>query len=160
MNTVSAIGLAILLSMAPISELRGGIPFLVSQGMNVTGAAVICIFFNILIILPIFLFLDYVHKYLYKWNFYSRIFDFLIKPMRKRSKKVEKMIESYGLIALTLFVSIPLPITGAWTGSIIAWLLNLKRTKSFFAISLGILIAGIVVSLVTAGVITFFGLVA
>lgn len=159
MDSVSAIGLAILLSMAPVSELRGGIPFLVSQGMNVFGAAFICILFNILIILPIFLFLDYVHKHLSKWKFYMKVFDFLIAPARKRSKKVEKKIESIGIIALTLFVAIPLPITGAWTGSLVAWILNIKRVRSFFAIALGVIIAGIIVSLVTSGIISFFGLV-
>ena len=159
MDSVSALGLDIMLSMAPISELRGAIPFLVSQGMTPFGAALICIFFNILIIIPIFLFLDYIHKYFLKWGFYKKTFNFLIKPSRKRSKRVEKAIQSYGLIALTLFVSIPLPITGAWTGSIIAWLLNLKRMRSFFAIALGVIIAGMVVSLVTSGVITFFGLI-
>jgi uncharacterized membrane protein len=159
MDSVLAIILAILLSIAPVSELRGGIPFLVAHGMSITGAAIICIFFNILIIVPIFLFLDYIHKHFIKWNFYLRIFNFLIKPSRKRSKRVERAIHSYGLIALTLFVSLPLPITGAWTGSIVAWLLNLNRTKSFFAIALGVIIAGIVVSLVTVGVISFFGLI-
>jgi uncharacterized membrane protein len=158
MDSVSAIGLAILLSMAPVSELRGGIPFLVSQGMNVFGAAFICILFNILVILPIFIFLDYIHKHLSKWEKYMKAFNFFIAPARKRSKKVEKMMHSYGIIALTLFVSIPLPITGAWTGAFIAWILGLKRIKSFFAIALGVIIAGIIVSLATVGVISFFGL--
>ena len=156
MNPALAIILGILLSVSPVSELRGGIPFLVSQGMNVMGAAIICVFFNILIIIPIFLFLDYIHKHLEKWSFYSKLFNFLIKPIRKRSKRVEKKVESYGIIALSLFVAIPLPITGAWTGAIVAWLLGLKRKRSFFAIALGVIIAGIIVSLATTGIITFF----
>jgi len=155
MNPVLA---AILLSIAPISELRGAIPFLVSQGMNVVGAAIICTFFNILIIVPIFLFLDFLHAHLVKYNFYKKIFNFLEKKVRKRSKKVEKNIETYGIIALTFFVAVPLPGTGAWTGSFIAWLLNLKRIRSFFAISLGVIIAGIIISLAVAGFISLFSL--
>jgi uncharacterized membrane protein len=156
MNPVYAIILAVLLSISPVSELRGGIPFLVANGMNVIGAAIICTFFNILIIIPIFLFLDYVHKHLVKWKFYSRIFNFMIKPIRKRSKKVERKVESYGIIALSLFVAIPLPITGAWTGALVAWLLNLNRMRSFFAIALGVIIAAIIVSLATTGIISLF----
>jgi uncharacterized membrane protein len=156
MDPALAIILGILLSISPVSELRGGIPFLVSQGMNIFGAAIISVFFNILIVIPLFLFLDYIHKYLIRWKPYNKIFNFLIGPIRKRSKRVERGIQSYGLIALTLFVSIPLPVTGAWTGTLAAWLLNLKRVRSFFAIALGVIIAGIVVSLATIGVITFF----
>ncbi len=155
---MNAVLTAILLSIAPISELRGAIPFLVSQGMNVIGATVICIFFNALIVIPIFLFLDFVHEHLLTWKLYKKVFDKYIEKIRRRKKSVEKNIESYGIIALSIFVAIPLPLTGAWTGALIAWLLNLKRVRSFFAIALGVVVAGIIVGLATAGVISLFGL--
>lgn len=69
--------------------------------------------------------------------------------IQKKAKKLEPQIDKYGYIALALFVAVPLPITGAWTGSLITWLLALNRKKSFAAIALGVLIAGIIVTLTT-----------
>ena len=69
---------------------------------------------------------------------------------------MREKIELIGLPALTLFVAIPLPATGAYTGTIIAWLLNLNYKKSFFAIAAGVIIAGIIVTALSTGIITAF----
>ncbi|UZE93768.1 MAG: small multi-drug export protein [Candidatus Pacearchaeota archaeon] len=148
-----------LISLLPIIELRGGIPFAIAHGINPLTAFIFCTLANIIIILPIFLFLDYLHKHLLKIKPYKKTFDIFLKRIRTRKKKVERNYQTYGIIALTFFVAIPLPITGAWTGTLIAWLLNLKRRRSFLAIALGIIIAGIIVTLATTGIITLFRLI-
>lgn len=145
-----------LLSLLPISELRGGLPYAIAHNINPITAFVFCVIANIIIIPIIFLFLDYLHGKLLKSHSYKKGFNLFLKKIRNRKEKIEKAYESYGIFALTIFVAIPLPFTGAWTGSIIAWLLNLKRWRSFFAIALGVIIAGIIVSLIVSGILTAF----
>jgi uncharacterized membrane protein len=60
------------------------------------------------------------------------------------------------MLALTIFVAIPLPGTGAWTGSLIAWLLKINRKKAFFAIALGTILAGVIVTLAVTGLVSLF----
>lgn len=144
-----------LLSILPISELRGGIPFAIAKGTDPITAFIFCVLANIVIIPFIFLFLDYLHEYFLKIKIYRKTFDILLRKIRRRKKKVEKDYQIYGIIALTFFVAIPLPVSGAWTGVLMAWLLNLKRGRSFLAISLGVIIAGIIITLVATGIIGF-----
>lgn len=150
---MNKIFLAILLSISPISELRGGIPYILAlselNAVNLFVLPLICILANILIVLPIFFFLDFLHHRFLSIKVYKKLFDFFIAGIQKKAKKLEPKINKYGYIALALFVAVPLPVTGAWTGTIISWLLGLDRKKSFVAISAGVLIAGIVVTLIT-----------
>lgn len=146
--------IGMLLSLLPILELRGGIPYAIANGSDPVLALILCCLTNILIIIPLFLFLDFLHKKLLRLKTYKKTFDFYIKRIRKRKEKVEKNYQTYGIIALTIFVAVPLPITGVWTATLIAWLINLKRIRSFFAISFGAVIAGIIVTLITTGVLS------
>ena len=146
-----------LISLLPILELRGGIPFAIAQGIDISTAFIFCTLANIMIIPFIFLFLDHAHKKLLNVKLYKKIFNKYIKKLRYRKEKVEKNYHIYGILALTFFVAIPLPITGVWTGTLIAWLINLKRYRSFLAITLGTIIAGIIVTLIASGIITGFG---
>jgi len=152
--------IALILSVLPVFELRGGLPLAINYSLknNVPIFLVfsLVIFLNILVIFLIFLFLDYLHAHLIKFKFYNKIFNFYIKRIRKKAEKIEKKIPESGYLALTLFVAIPLPVTGAWTGTFIAWLLGLERKKSILAISLGVLIAGIFVLLATLGFFNLF----
>ncbi len=154
-DRMNSLLLSVLLSILPISELRGGIPFALSKGINPITAFILCVLANIIIVPFIFLFLDYLHKHFLKIKPYKKTFNIFLKKIRKRKKKVEKNYETYGIIALTLFVAIPLPVSGAWTGSLIAWLLDLKRWRSFLAISLGVIIAGTLITLASLGIIGF-----
>lgn len=140
-----------LLSLLPVSELRGGIPYAIAQGINPIIAFVFCTLANIFIAPIGFIFLDTLHKLLFKLKFYRKTFKWYVNRIRKRKKRVEKAYETYGIIALTIFVATPLPLTGAWTGTLIAWLLGLKRVRSLFAISLGVILSGIVVTLIVTG---------
>ena len=146
-----------LISLLPILELRGGIPFAIAQGIDISTAFIFCTLANIMIIPFIFLFLDHAHRSLLNVKLYKKIFNKYIKKLRNRKEKVEKNYHTYGILALTFFVAIPLPITGVWTGTLIAWLINLKRYRSFLAITLGAIIAGIIVTLIASGIITVFG---
>jgi len=145
---------AIILSILPISELRGGIPLAIASGINPWQAFLICTLFNILIIPLVFLFLDFIHKYLYKIRIYKIIFDKIITRARNKFQKHAGTKWEYP--ALFIFVAVPLPGTGAYTGSLIAWLFNLKRRKSILAIALGVLVAGIIITLISFGIFSLF----
>lgn len=158
MNQVFILLWAVLLSVLPVSELRGGILYAVLSGINPFAAFFVCVLANIIIIFFIFFFLDFLHESFLKIEVYRKIFDFYIKSLRKKVDKFERQFSAYGFLALTIFVAIPLPATGAWTGSIIAWLLGLERKKSIFAIALGVLIAGVIVLLASLGIFSLVNL--
>jgi uncharacterized membrane protein len=137
--------LTVLLGIIPISELRGAIPYAYFNGVPLGLAFVIGVLSNALVPLIGFTFLSTLHKILDKWSFYHGIFE---RTVARTQKKVGSKVSKYGLLGLMLFVAIPLPITGAWTGTLGAWVLGLDRKKSLLFILLGILIAGIVVTTV------------
>ena len=156
--------IAIILSFLPISELRGGLPFAIvysnQHNIPISFVFLLVLLVNILAIFFVFYFLDNVHDYLMKnLTFYKKFFDSYLKKIRIKADKLEKKYSTLGFLALTIFVAIPLPGTGAWTGSIISWLLKLDRKKSILSISLGVIIAGFSVLLGTLGVLnSFFGI--
>jgi len=142
--------------MLPVSELRGGIPFAILGGINPVLAFLSCVLANILVIFLIIGFLDFLHVHFLKISLYRKIFSFFLARIRKKTDLIEEKLPLYGYFALTIFVAIPLPITGAWTASLIAWILDLDRRKSILAISLGVIIAGIAVTLTTLGINSIF----
>ncbi len=132
-----------LTAMLPIIELRGAIPL----GINFYGlvwwqVVIIAVIGNVIPVLPILFLLDKVSLGLSRIPIFKRFFTWLFTRTRKKSK----IIEEYEMLGLTLFVAIPLPITGAWTGSVAAFLLGLKYFPSFLAIFLGVLIAATIVT--------------
>ena len=133
------------LSFLPISELRGAIPFAVSRGMPLAQAAALAIACNALVGPVAYVFLETIHRLFYKWPFYSRIFDRFVAKARA---KVHEKVEKYGYLGIMIFVAIPLPVTGAWTGTLGAWILGLDRKKTMLAVAAGVAISGIIVSLV------------
>ena len=147
--------IAILLSMSPFSELRGGIPYILLTNLysltltKILFFFILCIIANIMVILPIWIFLDFIHYKLENIEPYRKMANFFLNRIHKKSKELEPRINKYGYIALTLFTAVPLPVTGAWTSSIAVWIIGLNRKKSFLAISLGVIIAGIIVTLLT-----------
>ena len=110
------------------------------------GPPLIAVFF------PIFFALRLLYdKFLFRIPLFGRYLD----NLRKRGKpKVDK----YGFWGLTLFVAIPLPVTGAYTGTILAWLLGMDWRKAFPPIAIGVVIAGVIVLLGTLGLIEVFGI--
>lgn len=137
--------LTILLGLLPISELRGAIPFAYFNGVPLWLSAVIGILSNALVPFIGFTFLGSLHKLLDKWPFYHRLFE---KTIARARSKVGEKVHKYGLLGLMLFVAIPLPITGAWTGTLGAWVMGLNPKKCMPFILLGVLISGIIVTTV------------
>ena len=117
---------------------------------------ILIILINILVVFFIFWFLDTLHHGLLNIKSYKRFYKAYLRRIQKKVDKFEARYETYGMIALTLFVAVPLPGTGAWTGSLVAWLLELERKESIIAIAIGVIIAGIIISLASLGIITFF----
>lgn len=141
---------SVLLSLAPVSELRGGIPYAVYNGVNPFLAYAVCVLVNFLVAPLLFLFFDYLHHHLLHINCYRRTFEHFLEKTRRRT---HRKIEKYGYLGLTIFVAIPLPVTGAWTGALAAWFFGMKKKKSILAIALGVAIAGVIVTAVS-----FFGI--
>ncbi len=141
------IALTLLMTVSPVFELRGGIPLgILYYGLDPLFTFFVAIIANALIFFPVFFALRLFYE---KLLFRIPLFNKYLDSLRKRGKpKVEK----YGFWGLTLFVAIPLPITGAYTGTILAWLLGMDWRKAFPAVGLGVIVAGVVVLLITLGV--------
>jgi len=151
---------ALILSIFPVSELRGGMPLAIifanEHDVPIIFVFSLIVLANILAIFIAFFFLDRFHHILLKNRIYKKFFDFYIKRFQKRVDKFEKHYSAIGFMALALFVAIPLPVTGAWSGVLISWILNLDRKKSILSIALGVVIAGVLVSLTTMGLLGIF----
>jgi len=151
---------AIILAMLPISELRGGLPLAIiyanQHNIPIFLVFSLIVMINILIIFFVFYFLDNIHHLFLKIKIYRKFFDKYLEKFQRKVDKFEEKYSSIGFLALSLFVAIPLPATGAWSGCLISWLLDLDRKKSIFAISLGVIIAGILVLLGTLGFLNLF----
>lgn len=139
--------LSSLLALLPISELRGAIPFAVLRGMDILPAALIGTAVNACVPLLAFLFLSTIHRFLYKFAWYKGFFDRFVEKARV---KVHAQVEKYGYWGLLLFVALPLPVTGAWTGTLGAWILGMDKRKAGFAIVGGVIVAGIIVTALVA----------
>jgi len=152
--------LAIILSILPVSELRGGLPLAIiyANQHNIPLALIfpLIVMVNILAVFLAFFFLDRFHHLFLRIKIYKRIFDKYIERIQKKVDKFENKYSAIGFLALTLFVAVPLPATGAWSGCLIAWLLDLDRKRSILAISLGVVIAGILVLFGTLGFLKIF----
>lgn len=136
----------ILLSMAPIVELRGGIPLAIASGVSPLSAFLICVLANIVIIPIAFLFLNTINLLLLKIPSYNSFFH---RTLERSRNKIHKSIEKYGYFGLAIFVAIPLPLTGAYTGVLGAWALGMNKIKAFVSIAIGVIISGIIVTLVS-----------
>jgi uncharacterized membrane protein len=133
----------ILIATLPIVELRGAIPVAMHVfDMPIIKSYILCVFGNMLPIPFILLLLGPVSKILRKLTIFDRFFEWLFARTRRRSGTIEK----YEELGLIVFIAIPLPITGAWTGSLAAFLLGLRFWPSFFCAFAGVCIAGVIVT--------------
>jgi uncharacterized membrane protein len=145
---ITKITQVLLATVLPISELRGGMWLgIVTFGLDPLLIFSVAVITNILIFFLIFFVLRLFYD---KVLYHIPLFDKYLDNLRKRGKpKVDK----YGFWGLFLFVAIPLPLTGVYTGTILAWLLGMDWRKAFPAVAFGVLIAGGIVLLITFGVI-------
>ena len=141
-----------IISLMPILELRGGLLAASLLHVEYIRALIICVVGNILPIPVVLLFLKKILDLLEKWHVTKKIVDWLMKKVDNKREKIDK----YGYMGLILFVGIPLPGTGAWTGSLLAVVLGLNRKKSFICIIIGILLAAIIMSILSYGILGSF----
>ncbi len=137
-------------AMLPILELRGAIPLgLIHYHMGVVETYLIAVAGNFIVVPPLLYLLEPVSNVLRRNRVFDRFFTWLFARTRRRGKLVER----YEAIGLTLFVAIPLPVTGAWTGAVAAHIFGVRRRYAVICILVGIMIAGVVVTLASKGVI-------
>lgn len=147
--------LTFFLSMLPISELRGGLPFALSQGLSPLKAYLISVAGNILPVFPLLLLLRRLFIFFGRYKITEKTLNWTLARARKR----EDLVKRYGFGGLILLVAIPLPVTGAWTGTLVSFLLSMKIRHSFLAICIGVGIAGIIVLGLSLGGIGLWGLI-
>ena len=144
-----------LISMVPIVELRGAIPVAVGMGLDPVISYIICIIGNMLPVPIIYFFARKVLIWGKDKKYIGKFFTFCIEKGEKGGKKLQKKAGRGLFIALMLFVGIPIPGTGAWTGTLAASLLDMDFKKSTLAVMCGVLLAGIIMGLVSGGVFSF-----
>ena len=143
-----------LLAMTPIGELRVALPWAITMGhMAWPQAFGWAVAGNFLISIPILVLLGPISKFLMKWSLGDRFFNWLFSRTRRKGK----MIETWEFLGLVIFVGIPLPVTGAWTGAAAAFLFGLSYPKSFAAIFTGLLMSATIVTIITTTGIKFLG---
>ena len=139
-----------LLSMVPIIELRGGIIAARALGLSIIESFVICYIANLIPVPFILILIKKIIKSMEKSN--TNIFNKFANWLKQKVEKNKGSIEKYGFWGLVLFVGIPLPGTGAWTGSLIAAMLDIDKKKAFLAACIGVFLAGIIISLLSIGI--------
>ena len=142
----------IILALAPVSEVRGAIPTGIALGMDPIIVFIVAVTFNALAFVPVYFGLEFFYSYFSRYEWVRRLVE-------KAGGRERGIIQKYGTIGLIAFVAIPLPVTGAWTGTLIAWLFDLDFKKAWATVALGVLISGtIVITLTLIGVemISFF----
>ena len=130
------------ISMLPLVELRAGIPIAVGLGLT-------CIVANILPIPFIILFIRKIFAVVRKW---SATFEKLISKVEAKAYKHQDMIDKYAAMGLFILTAIPLPGTGAWTASLLATLMDMRLSRAFFPIALGVVGAGTIMAILSYGV--------
>ncbi len=134
-------------AMLPVLELRGAIPWGAMRGVSGLECYLLAVVGNMIPVVPLLLGLDPVARRLKKFRLTARFFDWFFE----RTKRRAGIVERYEALGLVLFVAIPLPVTGAWTGCAAASLFGIRLRYAVPAIALGVMIAGIVVSLAVEG---------
>lgn len=151
--------IAFLISMVPIIELRGAVPYAVAMDVPYVWALIICAVGNML---PVPFIYFFARKFLL-WGadkkYIGKLCSFFLEKGEHAGEKLVSATGRGGLfIALLLFVGIPLPGTGAWTGTLGASFLNMGFKSTVLAVCLGVIMAGIIMALLSTGVLSLIGL--
>lgn len=141
--------IAFIVSLLPILELRGGLIAANLLGVKLIPAFIICFIGNMLPIPFILLFIEKI----FDWLRDKKGLGAVVRYCEKKADKNKDKIEKYGLWGLLILVAIPLPGTGAWTGALVAALMRLDIKKSLPVIAAGVIIAGVIVSLIMYGAV-------
>ena len=141
--------LTFLISMVPVIELRGAIPFGVAAGLSVQSAFILSVIGNLLPIPVLVVFTRKVFEWL---RTKSQWLDNMVRKLEAKADKNKDVVLRYEFWGLMILVAIPLPGTGAWTGSLVAALLQMPVKTSIWVIALGVLTAGIAMLAISCGI--------
>ena len=146
-------------SMIPIIELRGAIPMGAAFDATIGGMPfwltyILSVLGNMLPVPFILLFIKKMIRWMSvsKVKFFNKIANYLLNKVEKKRDKIEK----YSFWGVCLFVAVPLPVTGAWTGSLVAAMIDMKFWKALLSCLLGVMIAGVIMTMVSYGVAAIF----
>ncbi|MCI8384474.1 MAG: small multi-drug export protein [Clostridia bacterium] len=153
--------LVFIISMIPLIELRGSVPVGLSplwgEALPIIPLYMVCIIGNMLPVPFIFFFARKVLEWGAEKKFIGKFFSFCLEKGEKGGKKLQEKAGKGLYVALFLFVGIPLPGTGAWTGTLASSFLNMDFKKSIIAVTAGVVLAGIIMGLASAGVFGAMG---
>ena len=141
--------LTFLVAMVPVVELRGAIPFGVVRGLNIWTAIIASVLGNLVPVPFIILFIRRIFAWM---RAHMPKLDGLVTRMEKKAEKNRAAVEKYAFWGLAILVAIPLPGTGAWTGALVAALMEMRLKRAIPTIFAGVLIAGLLVTLASTGV--------
>jgi uncharacterized membrane protein len=145
-----------IIAMLPIVELRGSIPIAIGYfGIGPIDSFILSVIGNMIPVPFILWLLGPVEKLIRRTGLFERTFDRISASAMNRTSR---SIEAYKFLGLAVFVAIPLPVTGAWTASLVAYLLRMNRKNAIASIFLGVLAAGIIVTLASMCVISVWGI--
>lgn len=138
-----------LMAMVPVIELRGAIPYGVLQGLSIGEALAVSIAGNLAPIPVLIVFTRRVFEWL---KGKSAHLNKLVLKLEDKAESKKETVEKWEFLGLVILVAIPLPGTGAWTGALVAAMMDMRLKRAFPAVVIGVIIAGIIVSIVTFGV--------
>jgi uncharacterized membrane protein len=151
MDSIQQILYVILLALAPISECRGSIIYGFLAGMNIWVVFFASLFGNIIFIPFVLLLMGRINGWILGMKDTNRLKKYYVKYIVYLRAKYKPQIDKYGFAGLAIFVAVPIPFTGAWTGCILAYLLGMGFKKAFASLALGVLGAAIIVTAVVWG---------
>lgn len=137
-----------LMAMVPVIELRGAIPYGVIAGLSVPEAFILAVLGNLA---PIPFLVVFTRK-VFEWlRTKSEGLDRLVRRLEAKADKNKEIVQKYEFFGLMILVAIPLPGTGAWTGALVAAMMNMRLKRAMPAITVGVIVAGIIVTTLTYG---------
>ncbi len=140
------------ISMVPVIELRGAIPVGLGLGLPLWLSVTVSIIGNLIPVPFIIIFIKKIFALMRRW----KKLDGIVTKLENRAEKKSETVKKYAFWGLFIFVAIPLPGTGAWTGSLIAAMLDMPLKKAFPSVLLGVLTAALIVSIVSYGAFSIF----
>lgn len=141
------------ISMVPVIELRGGLPYGITLGLDYPLALTAAVLGNMVPVPFIIVYIRHIFTWLRKR---SKWWDEKIARLEKKAHLKGRVVRKYSTIGLCILVAIPLPGTGAWTGALVAAVLDMRLKKAIPAIFLGVCIAAVIMTMVTFGLIHIF----
>lgn len=143
----------ILLAMMPISEIRGAIPYGILKKLPLVPVIIISVVANIIAGILVFFFLNKIERLFLHWQLFNRFYQRIVERARR---KIKKAVDKYGWIGVAIFIGIPLPFTGVWTGVLGSYLIGLEKKRTIIAVIIGVMCAATIVTITMLTGITLF----